>query len=142
MVRQARGKGKIPVIPAAVGIGLGAAWILTILGAVVMTFALAGETISIDSMGFGIVVILFVSTFAASMVATWYAKGKKMQISLITAGVYFLTLLAMNAIFFGGEYRGVGVYLLVVILSGAVAAFVGMGGGKSRKHKIKFRANG
>ena len=142
MVKLTRDRSKATVIPIAVGIGLGVAWILTILGAVVLTFALAGETISMDAMGFGIVVVLFVSTFTGSMIAVWYAKGQRMQISMITAGVYFLTLLAMNAIFFGGEYKGVWVSLLVVVLAGAVAAFVGTGGVKTRKHKIKFRANG
>ena len=140
MGKQAKGKGNVSNMAAGIGIGVGVGMILTLIGAVLLAFALAGETLSVETMGYGIMVVLFIAAFLASMVAMWYIKNRKMQVSLITAGTYLLTLLATNALFFGGEYEGVGATVLVVALAGTVAAFIGSGGGKSskRRHKIKL----
>lgn len=137
-----KGNAKAVALPAGIGIGLGVGLIITLIGAVLLTFALAGETMSVETIGYGIMVVLFIAAFLSSMVATWCIKHRKMQVSLITAGAFFLILLAMNALFFGGQYQGVGASLIVVAIAGTAAAFIGSGGGKSAKRRAKFRVHG
>lgn len=142
MGKQGKTKGKAAAIPAGIGIGLCVGLITTLLGAVLLAFALAGETLTVDTMGYGVMVVLFVAAFISSMVATWCIKHRKMQVSLITAGAYLLMLLAMNALFFGGQYEGVGATVLVVAIAGAAAAFIGSSGGKTAKHHRKIKLHG
>ena len=142
MAKKGNVKAKALAMPAGIGIGLGAGLVITIVGAVLLAFALARETMSVETMGYGIMVVLFIATFLSSMVAMWCIKHRKMQVSLITAGAYLLSLLAMNALFFDGQYQGVGATVIVVAIAGVTAAFIGSGGGKTAKHKAKFRVNG
>ena len=135
-------KGKAVAMPAGIGIGLGVGVIVTLIGAVVLAFALAGESLPVETMGYGIMVVLFTATFLSSVVAMLCIKHRKMQVSLITAGAYLLILLASNALFFGGQYQGVGATVLVVAIAGTAAAFVGSSGGKPLKRKAKFRVHG
>jgi len=107
-----------------------------------LTFALEGETLSVEAMGYGIMVVLFMAGFLSAMVAMWRIKHRKLQVSLITAGAYLLTLLAMNALFFGGQYEGVGATVIVVAIAGTAAGFIGSGGAKTAIHRPKFRAHG
>lgn len=142
MGKQANVKGKAASMPVGIAIGLGVGILITLIGAVLLAFALAGESMTVEAMGYGIMLVLFVATFLSSMVAMWCIKHRKMQVSLITAGVYLLTLLATNALFFGGQYEGVGATVLVVAIAGTVAAFIGSSGGKPLKHRRKIKAHG
>ena len=142
MAKQGKGKGKATAMAAGIGIGLGAGLIMTLIGSVALTFALAGETLPVETMGYGVMAVLFVAAFVSSVVAMWCIKHRKMQVSLITAGAYLLVLLAMNALFFGGQYEGVGATVLVVAIAGTAAGFVGSGGGKTAKHHRKIKLHG
>ena len=142
MGKKIKVTGKAASMPAGIGIGLGVGLVLTLLGAVALAFMLAGEKLSLDAMGYGVMVVLFIGAFAASIVAMWCIKHRKMQVSLITAGAYLLILLAMNALFFGGQYEGVGATVLVVGIAGTAAAFIGSGGVKHAKPGRKFRVHG
>lgn len=129
-------------MPAGIGIGAGVGLLITLIGGIMLTFLLAGEKLSIDSMGYGVMGILFIGALLASITATWCYRSKRMIVSLITAGIYLLVLMAINALFFGGQFVGIGGSLLVVAIAGVAAAFIGNGGGKVSKHKNKFRLNG
>ena len=142
MGKQRNGMGKATSMPVGIGIGLGTGIAITLIGAVILAFALEAQRVSVEMMGYGIMVVLFISAFAASIVAMWCVKHRKMQVSLITAGAYLLSLFAINALFFGGQYEGVGATLLVVAIAGAVAGFVGSSGGKQAKHRRKIKLHG
>jgi hypothetical protein len=129
-------------LPLGIGIGLSVALILTLIGAVVVTSMLSAQQMEVEAMDFGIVPVQFIATFAGATVSMVCIGKMKMQVSLITAGMYLLVLLAANAIFFGGAYSGVGGSTLVVAISGVAAAFVSNGGGKFLKQKPKYKANG
>ena len=129
-------------LPAGIGIGVAVALAITMLGAVIVTFMLAGENLAVGSATFAIIPVQFLAALCGSTAATMCIGKHKMQVSLITAGMYLLSLLASNAIFFEGEYVGVGGSILVVALAGVAAAFIGNGGAKSLKGKHKFNLNG
>ena len=129
-------------LPAGIGIGAGVAMVISILGAVLLTFLLAGEQLAVESMNIGVLVILFVSSFLGTWVAAFCCKHHRLVVCLITAAVYLLTWMGMNAMFLGGEFSGVGSGLLVVVIAGIAAAFIGKGGAKSTKGLRKFIANG
>ena len=142
MDKKTTGKGNVSNMAAGIGIGLGIGLILTLIGAVILASALTGETMAVEVLGYGVIVVQFIAAFLSSIVAMWCIKSRKMQVSLITAGAYLLTLMALNALFFGGEYAEVGATVLVVAMAGTVAAFIGSSGGKTGKRRHKIRIHG
>ena len=141
MAKQAMKKKELSM-PAGIGIGAGVGLVITLIGGIMLTFLLTGEKLSVESMGYGTMVIQFVGALLGSITATLCYKQRKMIVSLITAGVYLLVLMGINALFFDGQYERMGGSLLVVAIAGIAAAFVGNGGGKMSKRRKKFRLNG
>ena len=141
MAKHAMKKREL-TMPAAIGIGAGVGLLITLIGGVLLAFLLAGEKLAIEAMGYGVLIAQFVGALLGAMAASWCYRQRRMIVCLVTAGVYMLVLMAVNAIFFGGQYEGVGGSLLVVAIAGSAAAFVGNGGGKMSKHRKKFRVNG
>lgn len=129
-------------MPAAIGIGAAVGVIVTMIGAMILTFLLAGEQVSVDAMDYGIYLILFLGAFVGAIVATACFKQRRLIVVACTAATYLLILMSGNAMFFGGEYSRVGGTLLVVAIAAAGAVFAGKGGAKSTKHRKKFRVNG
>ena len=130
--------GKAVAIPAGIGMGVLAAMIVTLLGSAGLAVLLSRQKINMDSLGYWRMALLFGAGFLGAMVAMLKIKHRKMQMSLITGGGYFLVLLAMNAMLFGGQYEGVWMSALMVALGSSLAAWIGSRGGSApkRKHKI------
>ena len=131
-------KTKQASIPAAIGIGIGAALILSIAIAALAAFFISTEKLQISIIPVCTAVTHLLSAFFGSWIAGMIAKDKR----LITAGItvlgYILLLLATTAILLGGQYRGIGIGILMALLGGgaAVLASLRRGKGRIRKHKI------
>ena len=85
---------------------------------------------------------LLLSATVGSATAVRSATEKQLYLSLAVGGVYLLVLLAMTALLFGGQYRGVGVSAFVVFSGAILAVLIGQGRGnrsKSRRNKIRRR---
>lgn len=117
-------------LPAGVFAGLVLSLTVSILGAVILSLLIAGETVGENGVDGGAKVILFLSSALGAWTATALTKGNTLLVSAITAAAYLLALLAMTAMFFGGQYQGV--------LSSAVCILLGAGSvalGKSIRKK-------
>ena len=75
--------------------------------------------------------ILLVSSAAGAIVAEGTIQRLRTRICLAAAGGYYLSLLAVTAVFFGGQYQGMGVTALMV-LCGPVLVILLAPGGKNR----------
>ena len=85
---------------------------------------------------------VMLSSFAGGKLALGRIRERRMVIGALVAMVYILMLLAMTALFFGGQYCGIGVTAAAALGGGAVAAILGNRGEKrsvSRKSKLKHR---
>ncbi len=135
MKRKKSGK-ELPVA-GAVTIGILGSLLLTLLGAAVLAYLIGSGTVAQTGMGLGSTVILIISTALGSLVATGIHKHRKLMISGITAAGYYLSLLAMSALFFEGQYEGMGITAIMVLLGAGIALLpVLLGKGKKTKHKI------
>ncbi len=122
-------------LPAGIGAGVGVSVILSLGMAAILAMLIGKESLAPQSMGYGVLVILMVSSLLGAFVACIMVKGKRMLVSLATAAGYLLALLCITALFFGGQYHGVGVTALVVIGGGMVSALAGAGKPSSGKKK-------
>ena len=81
--------------------------------------------------------ILLTSAIIGSWIAMKKAKHKRIQISLLTGTGYYLSLLAVTALFFDGQYTAMGVTALL-ILGGSLAAAVAEEGSSRKRNNAHY----
>lgn len=100
------------------------------------------ETIPQDKIGYGIMVLLLVCAFLGANVACGKIKRQYLIVSVISAGIYFAVLISITALFFGGQYSGVGVTAILVLCGSLLAALARSGKGEGRKRRKIRPRNG
>lgn len=122
-------------IPVSIFIGIAISILLTLIVAGIAAALLASERIGIQTLSAIASITVVIATGVGSWLSTRLAGKQRMLVCLITGAGYFLLLLAMTAMFFGGSYEQVPIRLLFVLLSSALVGFLGMKG--KRNNKIK-----
>ncbi len=129
-------------LPGGLLLGGGASLITTLILSVIGGKMVDGGVLSQNSMGYVAMAVIFIAAFTGSVIAMNRMKEKRLMVSTLSAGVYYLLLLGMTALFFGGQYKGLGVTALLV-LAGAVAPALliqqGRGGVKRKHFKMRSR---
>lgn len=119
----------------ALGITVG----LSLVGGKLMDMGVMGENVT----GYWAMGMLILSAFAGAMVAVGCIRRRKLAVCGLSTMIYYITLLGITALLFGGEYQGVGVTALVVLCGGALAAMAvsrqGRGGGRTRRRRGRRR---
>lgn len=113
-----------------VGLALGA---LASLGLTGLLSALAAWLIlngrlPENSVGYCAMVILLLSSMAGAATAVGKIKRRRFQMGLASGGIYYGSLLAATALFFGGIYDGMGVTALMVLCGCALVILLAPGG--------------
>ncbi len=124
MVKRKRGKAMS--MPAGILAGAGAGLASAIAGAVAAGNMLDRMWITMDSVGYAAMVILLISSFLAAQIAWNRVRHQRVAVSLGAGGVYYLTLLAMTALFFGGQYTGMGVTGMLIFAGCGCSVMIGL----------------
>lgn len=140
------GTKKIPTnagaIPAALAFGTLLSLVITVSGTGILAKLVGSELLEEQSTGYGIMVILILAAYAGSLMSTQKAGRQRLIVCVSTGAVYFGILLCITALFFEGEYSGVGVKCLLILCGSLLAAIPlskGNNRGKIRKIKIANR---
>lgn len=133
MVTNRKVKGKAATLPAGVGIGTVTALGWTILASAVLAKLMDLERLPEDAVGYGALIILLTAGFLGAVTAYAKVKAKRLQVSLITAAAYYLSLLSMTALFFGGQYTGMGVTAMVILAGSGAFILLGLQSGSRKK---------
>ena len=125
-----------------VGLGIGALVSLGITGmlSALTAWLILGGRLPEDSVGYCAVVILLVSSAAGAATAIGRIKRRRFQMGMASGGVYFACLLAVTALFFGGQYEGMGVTALMILCGCGLVILLGAGGQNRagcRKRKMR-----
>lgn len=131
--------GTASSIPAGLVSGALAAMITTLVGAAVMAKLIDREILAQNSTGYGVMVILLLASWLGAVTAAGKIKRQRLIICLASGAIYFGLLLAATALFFGGQYSGVGETGLLIFCGSMLGIFTGYAGktGKNRR-KIKM----
>lgn len=133
-------KGTATGIPAGLAIGALISLIITMAGAAVTAYLVLKERVGENGIGYASMIVLFIGSTMGAWGAYSSIRKQRLQVCLMSAGVYYLILLAITALFFGGQYQGMGVTALVVLVGTlAVAFFPGKGGAKMKLKKRAYR---
>ena len=128
-------------IPAGIGIGLLISIVITMAGAALTAYLIHKESIPEEGMGYGILLTLLLSAAAGAWIAMKRIQRLRMQMCMLSGLCYYLTLLALTALFFGGQYNGMGITALVVVGGCGTVAILGLCGGKGRRIGTKMKAH-
>ena len=126
-------------VPAGIGIGIGISLIMTLAGAAVLAYLIVNETVSQEGIGYGTMIILTVSSALGALAAWWMIRQKRAMVCGLAGIGYYLILLIITVFFFGGEFTGVGIGAVMVLL-GSGLAILPVLRKKGRGNKLKIPA--
>lgn len=133
-------KGTATAMPMGLAIGGLISLIITMAGAAATANLISNQRIGENGIGYASMIILLVSAAMGAWGAFGCIKKQRLQVCLMSAAVYYLTLLTITALFFGGQYRGMGVTALVILIGAlAVALFPSKGNTKIKFKKQAYR---
>lgn len=120
-------------------VGLGTTLVLAMLTAKLVDMG----TLRVTAIGYCAIGILLASSFLSAVIATGRIKRQKMLVCGISGLIYYCILLGMTALFFDGQYRGMGVTALMVVCGVGLAVLTvnrqGRGAGKGKRRKHPYR---
>ena len=118
-------------IPTGLLAGIGAALVVTAMGAGAAAWAILSGAISEGASGYCAMAVLLLSAVAGASVAMGTIQRLRLQVCLAAGGGYYLCLLLINAIFWGGQYEGFGA-TAAMVLCGCVLVILLTPGGQNR----------
>ena len=141
MVANQKVTGKAVSFPAGVAIGLAISWSLTLIMAAMTAYLEGRGILGYDAVGYCLMLTLLLSSLAGALTAARKVKRIRFGVCMASALCYFLTLMVLTALFFGGQYSGIGVTGLVILGGAAAASFLGRSGKRSTSVRIKKYKN-
>ena len=114
MVRNNKVTGTSKSIPTGICIGAVTSLAITLIGALLTAWLINFEKAGENVIGYSAMIILMLSSMLGTYVAQAVVKRQRIIVCAATGSAYFLSLLASNALFFGGQYHGIGATALVI----------------------------
>ena len=137
-----RKTGRASSIPGGIAFAAGITILYTLAGAAVTAWAVIRGTIPEQAIGYGVLIILITGSFLCAQTAWIKIKHRRAMVGLLSGLVYLLALLAINAMFFGGQYEGVGVTALAILAGSGCSILLGLrkpAGHRAKGHTIRRR---
>lgn len=125
MVVNQKVTGRASSVPVGLAIGAGMSLGITLLLSVLAAWLISAEYIREEGIGYLVMIILLAASASGGTLAGYKIKKMKMQVSALTGVIYFALLLALTALFFGGQYEGMGTTLVMVLLGSGAGGMAG-----------------
>ena len=142
MVVNQKVTGRASSVPTGLGMGLGLSLGLTVLFSALTAWLWGGEVIDEGAVGYFAMLTLLLSSGAGAWLSWRRIRHRRLLVCGLSAVCYFLSLIGITALFFGGQYSAVGVTGLLILGGAGAVALLGLRGGKStsvRRRKIRNR---
>lgn len=133
MVLNKKVTGKAVAMPTGLALGTGICLLITLAGAAVLAWLVNGESLGENGIGYGAIIILGLSSVCGAWTAAGSIKRRRVQVCMLTGLLYYLVLLAMTALFFGGQYQGMVVTAVVIFIGSGTVSLLGVKGKSVRK---------
>lgn len=133
MVVNRKVTGRASTLPGGLALGAGASMVMTLVLSVVTAKLIDTGAMAESSVGYAAMVILLLSAGAGAVVSVGRIKRRKLLVCLVSGGIYYLLLLTVTAVFFGGQYTGMGVTALTVTGGSGAMGLLMLGQGRGRR---------
>lgn len=137
MGNNQRLSGRADSIPVGLAVGTISSILLTLACTTILAKMVDKGKIQWENIGYGIMVQTMVSSFVGAKIAYMRVKRQRLLICLLSGAIYYSVLIAIAAVFFGGQYDGMAVTALLVLAGCTSASLLGLRFGKTGQHKIK-----
>ena len=124
--------GTAVTMPVGICIGCVVSTALTILGAGLVAKLIDMEVLRENAIGYGAMMIILLASISGAGIAVTKIKKRMLQVSAMVGLLYYAMLLAMTALFFGGQYQGMGVTALMILAGCGVVVLIA---GREKKTK-------
>lgn len=138
MVLNHKPTGRAVSMPAGLMFGAFISMGMTVLAVGLIAKLVGSEYIKETQIGYGIMVTLLASSFFGALAAAGKIKRQRLMVCALSGLIFFLTLLSITALFFGGQYEAVGV-TAILVLGGSLLAVLAGGRSESRGKGRKIR---
>lgn len=135
MYRKKKTTGAAMGIAAGLAFALLASLAVTLAGSALTALLVSSEKIGEGAIGYAAMMILALASVLGAWVAVILVKRLRLQVAMLSGGCYYLMLLAMTALLFGGQYQGMGTTAIIVLAGSALIAFLPAKGSKTGKRK-------
>ena len=126
-------------IPGALTLSGSLELILTVFSSAVLAKLIEFQRIQEQNIGYGVIGMLLVISFLGAVLAAEKVKHQRLMVCLLSGVVYWCLLLAITALFFGGQYEAVGETGLLILSGSAIAALIGLHKGNHMARRRKKR---
>ena len=140
--------GRTLSMPAGLAAGSGISMVITLALSILLAQLVSMEKLGWDHVGYGIIVILITASAIGTKTACVMVRRRKLLLCIVSAVLYWLILFMLTALFFGGQYSGIGVTGMI-IFSASTAVCMGElknetrqksgGYGKKRNNSLYIR---
>lgn len=135
MVTDQKRTGTAVSVPAGLALGAVVSLSITIGLSAIIALLAEKEIIPENTIGYGVMILLFLAATAGTATANGKIKRRKLLVSALSGVVYYVILLSITALFFGGQYQGMGATALMVLAGCGLQLFTGQQGRGGQKHK-------
>lgn len=112
--------GRALSAPAAFTIGVCSSIGITLLQSAILAKLISLEKLEWEKIGYGIIVILLIASAIGAKVTCLVLKRRKILCCFLSGVLYWLGLLIIAALFYGGQYSGMGVSGAIILCGCAV----------------------
>lgn len=139
MVQNRKPTGRASSMPAGLAFGAGVGMLITLIGTALIAKMVDLEYMDESKIGYGVMVMLMMSSFADAMTSAGKIKRQRLMVCAFSGAIYFLILLSITALFFGGQYEAVGVTAILVAGGAMLAALTSVRRGRGAgKRKVRL----
>lgn len=103
--------------------GLAVELIVTLTAAVILAKTIEKEILAWENIGYAIIPILIFASFIGAYTACQRIKRQKLIVSMLSGLLYWITLLCVTALFYGGKYEAVAVTAAFILAGCSIAFF-------------------
>ena len=140
MISRSTKQGKNRSVAVGLTIGTAVCCIITILLTSLIAYLISRERISENNIRLFTSLIHYLSVLIGTYCVNTLIKRKLLPVSLLQCTCYLAVLFASTALFWGGQYGGIGSTLIAVILGGASGILAILCVNKIQKNTFKKSA--
>lgn len=133
--------GRASSIPMGLLTGALVSLAITMLLAALAAKLTLAEITEESHIGYYVIIILMTASFFGTHTACSKIKRQRLMVCLLSGVVFFLLLMSITALFFGGQYEAVGVTAVLVFGGSMLAAMTNSNWGRGRKQRKTRRRN-
>lgn len=126
MAYQIKPMGKTASWTVGLALGLGVNWGVTLLAAIIAASLISGDRVGEGFLPSVAVATVMVAAFAGAMVSAGKIGNRRLPVCLASGGIYYLSLVCCNALFYDGAYQGLVAGLMSILGTCLLAALVGL----------------